>query len=64
MAICLELFGRTAALRFYQQFKWEHIATIGHHGASEAQHEDFTVLLDVSKYVALADAAPEAEAPQ
>ena len=56
LAICLELFNQTAAVRLYQQFKWEHIATIGHDGTNEAQHEDFTVLLDVSKYVALADA--------
>lgn len=55
LAICLELFGRAAAQRFYQQFKWEHIATLGHHGESEAQHEDFTALLDVSNYAELAN---------
>ncbi len=55
LAICLELFGQAAAERVYQQFKWDHIATLGHHGQGEAQHEDFSVLLDVSKYVTLAN---------
>lgn len=57
LAICLELFGQKAAVSFYQKFKWEHIASLGQHGETEAQHEDFTVMLDVSKYEALANQA-------
>lgn len=61
LAICLELFDQAAAVDFYEQFKWEHIATIGHHGENEAQQEPFTVLLDVTKYVELAKQSGTAE---
>jgi hypothetical protein len=55
LAVCLELFNQAAAIRLYEDFKWEHIATIGHHGENEAQQEPFTVLLDVRKYADLAN---------
>lgn len=60
LAICLELFSRPVALSFYHDFKWEHIATLGQHGESEAQEEAFTALLDVTKYADRARSLPAA----
>ncbi len=54
LAICLELFGREPAKRLYLDFYKEHIQNQGHDGKGEAQYEEFTVLLDGSKYADLA----------
>ncbi|GGG59296.1 DUF6166 domain-containing protein [Hymenobacter glacieicola] len=55
LAVCLELFGREAAVRLFSDFNDDYIVKMGHDGNGNPQHEEFTVLLDVSKYAALAD---------